>query len=63
MVKSFGLDHHIIKSKKDLQNKLNNSLKNKLFTVLEIKTDSGSSKKMRKNYWANVIKQIETEIS
>ncbi|MCH7770715.1 MAG: 2-succinyl-5-enolpyruvyl-6-hydroxy-3-cyclohexene-1-carboxylic-acid synthase [Bacteroidetes bacterium] len=63
IVKSFGLEHHIIKSKKDLQNKLNNSLKNKSFAVLEIKTDSDSSKKLRKNYWANAIKQIETEFS
>ena len=63
IVKSFGLEHHIIKSKKDLQNKLNNSLKNKSFTVLEIKTDSSLSKKMRKNYWADAIMQIETEFS
>jgi 2-succinyl-5-enolpyruvyl-6-hydroxy-3-cyclohexene-1-carboxylate synthase len=61
LVKSFGLDHHLIKGTKDFQNKLKSSLLKKSFTVLEIKTDSSLSKKMRKKYWADVVKKIESD--
>jgi len=63
LVKSYGLDHHLIKDTKDFQNKLKSSLLKKSLTVLEIKTDSSLSKKMRKKYWADVVKKIEGNIS
>jgi len=62
LVKSYGLDHHLIKDTKDFQNKLKSSLQKKSLTVLEIKTDSGISKKIRKKYWADVVKKIERDI-
>ena len=63
LVKSYGLDHHLIKGTKDFQNKLQGSLPKKSLTVLEIKTDSSLSKKMRKKYWADVVKKIESDFS
>jgi len=63
MVKSFGLEHHLIKNEKELKINLINSLQKKSFTVLEILTDSTSSKKMRKKYWADVVKKIERDSS
>jgi len=63
MVKSFGLEHHLIKNEKDLKIKLINSLQKKSFAVLEIKTDSILSKKMRKKYWAEIVKNIERDFS
>ncbi|MCH7962995.1 MAG: 2-succinyl-5-enolpyruvyl-6-hydroxy-3-cyclohexene-1-carboxylic-acid synthase [Bacteroidetes bacterium] len=63
IVKSFGLEHHLIKNEKELKIKLINSLQKKSFAVLEILTDSISSKQMRKKYWAEVIKNIERDFS
>jgi len=63
LVKSYGLDHHLIKDTKDFQNKLKSSLQKKSPMVLEIKTDSSLSKKMRKKYWADVAKKIESDFS
>jgi 2-succinyl-5-enolpyruvyl-6-hydroxy-3-cyclohexene-1-carboxylate synthase len=63
MVKSFGLEHHLIKNEKDLKINLINSLQKKSLTVLEIKTDSNLSKKMREKYWAEVVKNIESDFS
>ena len=63
IVKSFGLEHHLIKNEKELKFKLINSLQKKSFAVLEILTDSISSKQMRKKYWAEVIKNIERDFS
>ena len=61
MVKSFRLEHHLIKNEKDFKIKLINSLQNKSFAVLEILTDSISSLQMRKNYWADVVNKIESD--
>lgn len=58
LVKSYGLEHHPIKNTKDFQNKLKSSLLKRSPTVLEIKTDSSRSKKMRKKFWADVVKKI-----
>jgi 2-succinyl-5-enolpyruvyl-6-hydroxy-3-cyclohexene-1-carboxylate synthase len=63
MVKSFGLEHQLIKNEKELKIKLINSLQKKSFTVLEIVTDSISSFQMRKKYWAEVVKKIESNFS
>jgi len=63
MVKSFGLEHHLIKNEKELKIKLINSLQKKSFIVLEILTDSISSLQMRKKYWADVVKKIERDSS
>jgi len=63
LVKSFGLEHHLIKGTKDFQNKLKSSFLKKSLTVLEIKTDSSLSKKNRKQYWADVVKKIECDFS
>jgi 2-succinyl-5-enolpyruvyl-6-hydroxy-3-cyclohexene-1-carboxylate synthase len=63
LVKSFGLEHHLIKGTKDFQNKLKNSFLKKSLTVLEIKTDSILSKKVRKKYWADVVNKIESDFS
>ncbi|MCH7773490.1 MAG: 2-succinyl-5-enolpyruvyl-6-hydroxy-3-cyclohexene-1-carboxylic-acid synthase [Bacteroidetes bacterium] len=63
IVKSFGLEHHLIKNEKELKIKLINSLQKKSFAVLEILTDSISSKQMRKKYWAEVVKTIEKDFS
>jgi 2-succinyl-5-enolpyruvyl-6-hydroxy-3-cyclohexene-1-carboxylate synthase len=63
MVKSFGLEHHLIKNEKELKIKLINSLQKKSFAVLEILTDSISSLQMRKKYWADVVKKIENDFS
>ena len=63
IVKSFGLEHYQIKNEKDFKIKLVNSLQKKSFTVLEIITDSISSLKLRKKYWAEVVKKIEGDFS
>ena len=63
IVKSFGLEHHLIKNEKDFKIKLVNSLQKKSFTVLEILTNSISSLQMRKKYWAEVVKTIEKAFS
>ena len=63
IVKSFGLEHHLIKNEKELKINLINSLQKKSFTVLEVITDSSQSKKMRKKYWADVVKKIERDFS
>ncbi len=63
IVKSFGLEHHLIKNEKDFKIKLLNSLQKKSFTVLEILTNSISSLHMRKKYWAEVVKNIERDYS
>jgi len=63
IVKSFGLEHHLIKNEKDFKIKLVNSLQKKSFTVLEILTNSISSLQMRKKYWAEVVKTIEKDFS
>jgi 2-succinyl-5-enolpyruvyl-6-hydroxy-3-cyclohexene-1-carboxylate synthase len=63
LVKSFGLEHQLIKGTIDFKNKLKGSLLRKTLTVLEIKTDSSLSKKMRKKFWADVVKKIESDFS
>jgi len=63
IVKSFGLEHHLIKNEKELKIKLIKSLQKKSFTVLEILTDSISSLQMRKKYWTEVVKNIERDFS
>ncbi|UCH65847.1 MAG: hypothetical protein JSW63_01560, partial [Ignavibacterium sp.] len=63
IVKSFGLIYHQIKSSEDLKKKIKNSIRNKSFTVLEIKTDGDKSTKFRKNYWASVVKKIDKEFT
>ena len=63
LVKSYGLGHHLIKDIKDFQIKLKSSLLKKSLTVLELKTDSGLSKNMRKKYYADVAKKIENDFS
>ena len=63
MVKSFGLEHQLIKNEKELKIKLINSLQKKSFAVFEILTDSISSLQMRKKYWADVVKKIENDFS
>ena len=45
------------------QNKLKSSLLKSSSTVLEIKTDSSLSKKMRKKFWADVVKEIEKDFT
>lgn len=63
LVKSYGLNHNLIKDIKDFQNKLKSTLLKKSLTVLEIKTDTSLSKKMRKNYWSDVVKKIEKDFA
>ena len=59
IVKSFGLNHYLIKNKTDFQNKLNETLKKKSFAVLEIKTDAIISNSFRKKFRTDVIKKLE----
>lgn len=61
IVKSFGLYYNKIKNRVDLQKKLLNSVKEKSFSVLEIKTDPQSSKHTRLQFWNEVIKNIDKE--
>ena len=61
IVKSFGLNHYLIKSSKDFQKKLSSSLQEKSFSVLEVVTDSMLSNKMRKKFRSNTIKKIDKE--
>ena len=55
----FGLNHHLVKSSEDLKIKIKNAIRNKSFTVLEIKTDGTDSIKFRKNYWTSAVKKIQ----
>ena len=57
IVKSFGLDHFLIKG--NLQVKLKEALKKKSLVVLEIKTDPLLSSNLRKKFRAEAIKKIE----
>ena len=59
IVKSFGLSYNKIKNWSDLQKKLLNSVKEKSFSVLEIKTDPQSSIRTRLQFWNEVIKIID----
>jgi len=61
IVRSFGLNHHIVKSKEDLKKKIKMSIRNKSFTVLEIKTDGTNSMSFRNSFWASAIKKINGE--
>jgi 2-succinyl-5-enolpyruvyl-6-hydroxy-3-cyclohexene-1-carboxylate synthase len=63
IVKSFGLNHLLVKSNDDLKKKIKNFNSNKTFNVLEIKTDGDKSTKFRKNYWMSAIKKIDKEFA
>jgi 2-succinyl-5-enolpyruvyl-6-hydroxy-3-cyclohexene-1-carboxylate synthase len=63
IVKSFGFNHHLVKSSEDLKKKIKTSIRNKTFTVLEIKTDGDNSIKFRKNYWISAEKKIDKEFA
>lgn len=63
IVKSFGLDHNVVKSKEDLKKKIKVSIRNKSFTVLEIKTDGTKSMTFRNNFWMSAIKKIDKEFA
>ncbi|MFC2102909.1 2-succinyl-5-enolpyruvyl-6-hydroxy-3-cyclohexene-1-carboxylic-acid synthase [Bacteroidota bacterium] len=63
IVKSFGLQHVIIKDENNLKTKLAFAIKQKSLTVLEIKTDAEMSSKLRQNYWAKIVKLIDKEFT
>ena len=63
IVKSFGLNHYLIKNKTDFKYKLNETLKKKTFAVLEIKTDSILSNIFRKKFRTDAIKKLEKEFN
>jgi 2-succinyl-5-enolpyruvyl-6-hydroxy-3-cyclohexene-1-carboxylate synthase len=63
IVKSFGIKHILVKDKRNLRDKLSSSLQQKYLTVLEVKTDSRLSKKMRRNYWTRIAKQMDKEFT
>ena len=63
IVKSFGLNHCLIKNKTDFKYKLNETLKKKTFAVLEIKTDSILSNIFRKKFRTDAIKKLEKEFN
>lgn len=59
IVKSFGGNYSLISSWSNLKKEFNNSLKSKNFSVLEIKTDTRASLKLRETYWNEVNKVVE----
>jgi len=63
IVKSFGLNHHLVKSGEDLKKKIKISIRNKSFTVLEIKSDGTNSMSFRKGFWMSAIKKIDKEFA
>ncbi len=63
IVKSFGLNHHLVKNIDELNKKIKNYLSDKSFTVLEIKTDGEKSTKFRKDFWLSAIKKIDKEFA
>ncbi|MGB5528785.1 MAG: 2-succinyl-5-enolpyruvyl-6-hydroxy-3-cyclohexene-1-carboxylic-acid synthase [Ignavibacteriaceae bacterium] len=61
IVKSFGINHQLIKTRRGLQRQLKNSLNKNLPSVLEIKTDAVKSVELRKKIFNDVKKNLEKE--
>jgi 2-succinyl-5-enolpyruvyl-6-hydroxy-3-cyclohexene-1-carboxylate synthase len=58
LVKGFGGNHHNIKPAKSLTEKFRKAVAEKNFTALEVKTDTLSSLKYRKKFWAAVKEKL-----
>jgi 2-succinyl-5-enolpyruvyl-6-hydroxy-3-cyclohexene-1-carboxylate synthase len=63
IAKSFGLNHHLVKSNENLKKKIKSCIRNKSFTVLELKTDGKTSTNFRKRYWMSATKIIDKEFA
>ncbi len=57
-VSAFGGKYSLIKSWDNLLKEFNKALKNKSFSVLEIKTEAENSLKLRQTYWNEVNEQL-----
>lgn len=57
IVDTFGLDYKLVKTSTQLNLALNR--RSDIPLVIEIKTDAAESNKKRKNYWANVIQEVD----
>lgn len=62
LIKTYNGNYFSIKSFKTLKAKLNESISNKSFSLLEIKTDYKSGIELRKKYFRDAVKLIEKEI-
>ena len=54
LTKGFGVKHTLIKKWSHFRNSFNTAIKNKNIQVLELKTDSIQSLKIREQYWDKV---------
>jgi len=61
IVKSFGINHQLIRTRRGLQHQIKNSLSRKLPSVLEIKTDAINSVELRKKIFSDVKKSLDKE--
>lgn len=57
IVKTFGLDYKLVKTSTQLNLALNR--RSDIPLVIEIKTDAVESHKKRKNYWSNVVTEVD----
>jgi 2-succinyl-5-enolpyruvyl-6-hydroxy-3-cyclohexene-1-carboxylate synthase len=62
LIKTYKGKYYSIKSFNSLQTKLNESISNKSFSLLEIKTDYNRGIELRKKYFRDVLKIIEKEL-
>jgi len=63
LVKSFGIDYHLISNKRKLRSVINKVLNKNYTSVLEIKTDAVKSVELRNRYFNEVRKKINKEFS
>jgi len=57
-VKGFGGDYSLIKNGKTFQNAIKKAISEKVFSVIEIKTDSEKSLELRKEYWTKLKQEV-----
>lgn len=63
IVKAFGGGYYSIKDWKDYNKVLNSAMRRKNFSVLEFMTDSKKSNSIRKKFWKQTVKSIDSWIN
>ena len=61
IVKSFGINHKVIATRRELQRHIKNSLNQNIPSVLEIQTDAVKSVELRTKIFSTIIKHLDKE--
>lgn len=62
LIKTYGGNYKLVSSFTSLKTKLQQSIEQKEFSLIEIKTDYKKGSKLRKEYFRKIINQIENEL-